>query len=370
MSSSPARRPRGCWSPTTAFRRARQRGRSRAPIVRRAVVRRRPTTALSLLAVGAVVPRKGYDVLIAALARLKDLPWRLVIAGDRTRDPETVAAARGRYRASRSRRSRSPCAAPSRAEQLAALYAAADLFVLPRVSKATAWPMPRRSRTACRSSARLPAPSRIPCRPTPACWSRPTTSRRSRRRCGALIDEPRRARNAGAPARAAAQLSVLAANRPRNLFARRAGTDAGMSGFSAEWLSLREPYDLAARNADRARRGRRRVRRSARRSRSSISPAAPARPCARSVRILPPRQNWRLVDNDLGLLARASTLGQPPQRRPSPTRPVDLARDLERRSTGRSTWSRPRRCSISFRPTGWTGSSSKRPRGACRSMPR
>ena len=39
-----------------------------------------------LLSVGAVVPRKGFDVLIAALATLGDLPWQLTIAGDRTRD--------------------------------------------------------------------------------------------------------------------------------------------------------------------------------------------------------------------------------------------------------------------------------------------
>jgi glycosyltransferase involved in cell wall biosynthesis len=42
-----------------------------------------------LLAIGAIVPRKGYDVLIAALATLADLPWHLTIAGDQTRDPET-----------------------------------------------------------------------------------------------------------------------------------------------------------------------------------------------------------------------------------------------------------------------------------------
>ena len=64
-----------------------------------------------------------------------------------------------------------------------------------------------------------------------------------------------------------------------------------------------------------------------RRSRSSILPAAPARRCARSAPRIKARQNWRLVDNDLSLLARA------PQSSPPNvnvvTVPVDLARDLE-----------------------------------------
>jgi glycosyltransferase involved in cell wall biosynthesis len=44
-----------------------------------------------LLSVGSVVPGKGYDLLMAALAMLVDLPWRLTIAGDRTRSPATAA---------------------------------------------------------------------------------------------------------------------------------------------------------------------------------------------------------------------------------------------------------------------------------------
>lgn len=44
-----------------------------------------------LLSVGAVVPRKGFDVLIAALGTLTKLPWRLTIVGDRTRDRKAVA---------------------------------------------------------------------------------------------------------------------------------------------------------------------------------------------------------------------------------------------------------------------------------------
>jgi glycosyltransferase involved in cell wall biosynthesis len=42
---------------------------------------------LRLLSVGSVLPVKGYDLLIAALATLTDMPWRLTIAGDRTRNP-------------------------------------------------------------------------------------------------------------------------------------------------------------------------------------------------------------------------------------------------------------------------------------------
>ena len=44
-----------------------------------------------LLSVGSVVPVKGYDLLIAAVATLTDMPWRLTIAGDRTRNPAIAA---------------------------------------------------------------------------------------------------------------------------------------------------------------------------------------------------------------------------------------------------------------------------------------
>lgn len=82
-----------------------------------------------LLAIGSIVPRKGYDVLIAALAKLADLPWYLVIAGDRSRDPSAAA----RLDADIAR-----CGLADRvrvlgavsAERISELYAATDLFVL------------------------------------------------------------------------------------------------------------------------------------------------------------------------------------------------------------------------------------------------
>lgn len=46
---------------------------------------------IRLLSVGSILPVKGYDLLIAAVAMLTDLPWRLTIAGDRTRNPAAAA---------------------------------------------------------------------------------------------------------------------------------------------------------------------------------------------------------------------------------------------------------------------------------------
>ncbi len=45
---------------------------------------------VALLCVAAVVPRKGHDVLLDALAPLLDLPWRLVCVGSLARDPVWV----------------------------------------------------------------------------------------------------------------------------------------------------------------------------------------------------------------------------------------------------------------------------------------
>ena len=82
-----------------------------------------------LLAVGSVVPRKGYDVLIEALAPLAGLPWRLTIAGDRSRD-EAAAAQLDAGIASHKLAGRIEVLGALPADRLAALYAGADLFVL------------------------------------------------------------------------------------------------------------------------------------------------------------------------------------------------------------------------------------------------
>jgi glycosyltransferase involved in cell wall biosynthesis len=85
---------------------------------------------LHLLAVGAVVPRKGFDVLVAALATISGLPWRLTIAGDLTRD--STAAARLQSEIARHKLTdRIAVLGAVSSGTLGRLYETADLFVLP-----------------------------------------------------------------------------------------------------------------------------------------------------------------------------------------------------------------------------------------------
>lgn len=100
-----------------------------------------------------------------------------------------------------------------------------------------------------------------------------------------------------------------------------------MSGFSADWLALREPYDLRARNPAIIE-----AMVAAFRGQASVSVVDLACGTGSTLRaispFLPKRQDWRLVDNDLGLLAAAAALGRPPDLTVS-ARPIDLVRDLE-----------------------------------------
>lgn len=84
---------------------------------------------VALLAVGSIVPRKGYDVLTQALAGLADLDWTLTVVGALDRAPATVEAVRAQI-AAVGLSGRMTLAGAVSDATLAALYDRADLFVL------------------------------------------------------------------------------------------------------------------------------------------------------------------------------------------------------------------------------------------------
>lgn len=86
-------------------------------------------SVVRLVSVGSVVPGKGYDLLIAALATLADTPWHLTIAGDRTRNPVAAAQLDADIQSyGLSDRVRLLGAVSS--DRVTELYLASDIFVL------------------------------------------------------------------------------------------------------------------------------------------------------------------------------------------------------------------------------------------------
>ncbi len=85
---------------------------------------------LQLLAVGSIVPRKAYDILVRALASAASTAWRLTIAGPTDRDPEALAALQTAIHET-GFSSRIDLIGPVATAELDKLYAAADLFLMP-----------------------------------------------------------------------------------------------------------------------------------------------------------------------------------------------------------------------------------------------
>ncbi|MDH3208652.1 MAG: glycosyltransferase family 4 protein [Gemmatimonadota bacterium] len=82
-----------------------------------------------LLCVASVTPRKGHDVLVAALARIRDLPWRCVCAGALDRDRAHADYVR-RGVAEAGLEERIDFLGERGADDLAELYHGASVFVL------------------------------------------------------------------------------------------------------------------------------------------------------------------------------------------------------------------------------------------------
>ncbi|HEY8471695.1 MAG TPA: glycosyltransferase family 4 protein [Natronosporangium sp.] len=85
--------------------------------------------ASGLLCVAAVTPLKAQDLLVTALARVADLPWRCRCVGDLDRVPDYAARVRELVRQHRLT-DRIELAGPRTGAELAADYAAADLVLL------------------------------------------------------------------------------------------------------------------------------------------------------------------------------------------------------------------------------------------------
>lgn len=82
-----------------------------------------------LVSVAAVTPRKGQDVLIEALTTLTGLPWTCTVVGALDRAPDYTARLRQRVAAA-GLDDRIRFAGPRTGDDLAAVYATADLLVL------------------------------------------------------------------------------------------------------------------------------------------------------------------------------------------------------------------------------------------------
>ena len=90
--------------------------------------RRFPVRAL--LCVANLLPRKGHELLVAALARIRDLDWSLTCVGSLERDPATARAVHRRIRTVGLGR-RITLAGEIPPRLVAQAYRAADAFVLP-----------------------------------------------------------------------------------------------------------------------------------------------------------------------------------------------------------------------------------------------
>jgi len=87
-------------------------------------------STLQLLAVASIVPRKGHEILVRALAALRDARWRLACAGSLERDPATVERVRALV-SDRRLDDRVSFVGELDEVGLNEYYDAADLFVLP-----------------------------------------------------------------------------------------------------------------------------------------------------------------------------------------------------------------------------------------------
>ena len=300
---------------------------------------------LHLLCVASITPRKGHDTLLDALSSLLHLDWTLTCVGSLERDSAYAAAIAARCTTSPFA-SRVALAGELAGAALEAAYTRADIFVLP--THYEGYGMVIAGAGACDSRGETPTgaieslvgdsagvlvppgdPSALahvlerddrPCvSRAVAKWCADSTSHDPDLGIGGRVDGD----GVAAPGRR-------------------------MSGFSAEWLALREPADRAARSVDVTRFVLDSLAR-------ETAPVLVDLGCGTgsNVRYLAPQIpgcRWRLVDDDEQLLSVARVAAVP--RRDTSGQPAHAHRPCARGMR----WSPRRRYSISSPKTGSRGS--------------
>jgi glycosyltransferase involved in cell wall biosynthesis len=89
----------------------------------------KPDEPLKLLSVGTLTPRKGFDVLVRALAQVKDLNWTLTIVGDEKRDADCASRIKNDI-SHFGLHNRIKLSGTLTEDELATYYVESDIFVL------------------------------------------------------------------------------------------------------------------------------------------------------------------------------------------------------------------------------------------------
>ena len=291
-----------------------------------------PKAPPRLLCVASVIPRKGQDILVGALARLRDLCWDCVCVGSLEAHPSFTEAVLRRVRDA-GLRSRIDFVGECDARMLDEEYDRSSIFVLPShyegygmaLTEALARGLPVVSTSGGAIPQTLPDEAALLVPPGDeealatalrALLSEPCRSREN----GDPSGSDNRARLAAAARRHAASLPdwdqaarafakatlELASGGPReeaSLLAVAPSAGAHLESFNAEWLALREPVDRRSRALDLLP-----ALQAAWRDRGGARIVDLGSGTGSNLRYLAPKlvgaQRWTLVDHDSALLAR------------------------------------------------------------------
>ena len=272
-----------------------------------------------LLSVGSVIPRKGYDVLVDALARLRHLPWSCVCVGSLSRDPDYAAALVDQV-ADRGLDKRIELVGECDEDALDAYYDSSSLFVLAShyegfgmvLREAVARGLPVVSTTGGAIPEAVPSEAAVLVCPGDA---KALADALERLLAGSEGAERRNDLAVGAR-RAAARLpgwdqaggafaeALLELTPEGSAASRHLPPGDRADRFAADWLALREPVDHRSRAHELA--ARLQATWQQRRWSRIVDLGSGT---GSNLRYLSPRlalpQEWTLVDHDPGLLARA-----------------------------------------------------------------